>query len=73
MFVSLQEPDYGHHIWWGGGCRAAANLEWSLAYLLLKDKDGFLTKEAIRGVYDGSIFYEIERKRQQSKMEGSSA
>ncbi|CAK9206912.1 hypothetical protein BDL97_15G078600 [Sphagnum fallax] len=51
----------------------AANLEWSLAYSLLKDKDGFLTKEAIRGVYDGSIFYEIERKRQQSKMEGSSA
>jgi peroxygenase len=57
----------------GGCCRAAANLEWSLAYSLLKDKDGFLTKEAIRGVYDGSIFYEIERKRQQSKMEGSSA
>jgi peroxygenase len=44
----------------------AEKLEWGITYLLLKDKDGFVTKEAIRGQYDGSVFFYLERQRQQS-------
>ncbi len=51
------------------GCRTAEKLEWAITYLLLKDKDGFVTKEAIRGQYDGSVFFYLERQRQQSMMQ----
>ncbi|CAK9223489.1 unnamed protein product [Sphagnum troendelagicum] len=47
----------------------AEKLEWAITYLLLKDKDGFVTKEAIRGQYDGSVFFYLERQRQQSMMQ----
>ncbi|CAH9073717.1 unnamed protein product [Cuscuta epithymum] len=41
----------------------AAFSEWKVFYLLAKDKHGFLTKEAIRGVYDGSLFETIAKER----------
>lgn len=47
----------------------AEKLEWGITYLLLKDKDGFVSKEQIRGMYDGSIFETIERQRELSKMQ----
>ncbi|VFQ88353.1 unnamed protein product [Cuscuta campestris] len=30
--------------------------EWKVLYLVARDKDGIVSKEAIRGVYDGSLF-----------------
>ncbi|CAH9092232.1 unnamed protein product [Cuscuta europaea] len=37
--------------------------EWKVLYLLAKDKDGVLPKEAIKGVYDGSLFETIKKQR----------
>lgn len=39
----------------------AEKLEWGAAYLLLKDKNGLVSKDTIRGIYDSTIFYELER------------
>ncbi|KAK1413713.1 hypothetical protein QVD17_35491 [Tagetes erecta] len=44
-----REPkDYGG---WIGGLS-----EWKILYYLAKDKDGFLKKDTIKAVYDGSLF-----------------
>ncbi|KAG6552940.1 hypothetical protein Mapa_005473 [Marchantia paleacea] len=39
---------------------SAAKLEWGFTYWLVKDEEGFASKEAIRGIYDGSFFEYIE-------------
>jgi len=39
----------------------AAKLEWLVAYLLVRDDNGFVSKEHIRGIYDGSLFYTMAK------------
>ncbi|XP_074567759.1 putative peroxygenase 4 isoform X2 [Curcuma longa] len=40
--------------------------EWRVLYNLCKDKEGFLHKDTIRAVYDGSLFLKLEKERQSS-------
>lgn len=40
--------------------------EWRLLYRIGKDENGLLQKETIRGVYDGSLFEQLENKRASS-------
>ncbi|KAL6631334.1 hypothetical protein ACP70R_028184 [Stipagrostis hirtigluma subsp. patula] len=41
----------------------AAETEWRLIHHLAKDKEGYLHKDAVRGIYDGSVFVELEKRR----------
>ncbi|CAL0318485.1 unnamed protein product [Lupinus luteus] len=40
----------------------ASYVEWKILYTLAKEKDGLLTKETVRAVYDGSLFEQMEKK-----------
>jgi peroxygenase len=37
--------------------------EWKVLYALCKDKDGFLHKDTVRAVYDGSLFERMEEEK----------
>ncbi|KAJ3694851.1 hypothetical protein LUZ60_000228 [Juncus effusus] len=39
----------------------AGQTEWKVLYSLCKDKDGFLHKDTVRGVYDGTLFSQMEQ------------
>ncbi|XP_044494548.1 probable peroxygenase 5 [Mangifera indica] len=43
--------------------RVASFAEWKLLYDLSKDKDGLLHKDTVRAIYDGSLFYQLEKGR----------
>ncbi|KAG6053375.1 hypothetical protein E4U17_004755 [Claviceps sp. LM77 group G4] len=48
---------------------SAAFLEWAATYYLLWPADGKMKKEDVRGIYDGSIFYDIAAARRTAKKE----
>jgi peroxygenase len=37
-------------------------VEWRAAYSVLKDHEGFVHKEDLLGIYDGTVFYRLEEK-----------
>jgi peroxygenase len=43
---------------WGGEV-----FEWTATYLLLWPEDGVIRKSDVRGIYDGSLFYEVKERR----------
>ncbi|XP_057783543.1 peroxygenase-like isoform X2 [Salvia miltiorrhiza] len=45
----------------------ASKVEWGVLYFLARDGDGLLSKEAIRGLYDGSLFHYCARMHMQNK------
>ncbi|XP_033514629.1 probable peroxygenase 4 isoform X2 [Nicotiana tomentosiformis] len=44
-----------------------ASTDWRILYDLAKDKNGELTKEAVRAVYDGSLFEQMARENASKK------
>jgi peroxygenase len=44
-------------------CRAGASAEWKILSSIGKDKDGLLRRDAVRGVYDGSLFPKVVQAR----------
>lgn len=48
-------------------CRIASKGEWSVTFWLLKDKDGLISKESIRDMFDGSIFKKVEMRKSKSQ------
>ncbi|KAI7744442.1 hypothetical protein M8C21_016573 [Ambrosia artemisiifolia] len=45
----------------------ASKLEWGALYFIAKDEDGNLSKEAIRGMFDGSLFHNLANKTSQAE------
>ncbi|CAM0913360.1 unnamed protein product [Alopecurus aequalis] len=50
--------------------RSGAFGEWKLLYSLCKDKGGFLHKDTVRAIYDGSLFLKLEQERKEAKASG---
>ncbi|XP_066378008.1 probable peroxygenase 4 isoform X2 [Miscanthus floridulus] len=48
---------------------SAPEAEWGLTYKLASDKQGFLHKDSARGIYDGSVFYELEEQKTSARCE----
>ncbi|XP_062228618.1 probable peroxygenase 4 isoform X2 [Phragmites australis] len=46
---------------------AAPEKEWGLIYKLASDTHGFLHKDSVRGIYDGSVFFKLEEHRTSSR------
>jgi len=42
-------------------------VEWSVLYKVAKDKNGLLQKDAIRAVYDGTLFEQLKKQRSSTK------
>ncbi|KAL6861708.1 hypothetical protein ACP4OV_017408 [Aristida adscensionis] len=38
----------------------APETEWGLIYKLASDEQGFLHKDSVKGIYDGSVFFKLE-------------
>ncbi|XP_076959758.1 putative peroxygenase 3 [Bidens hawaiensis] len=44
-------------------------VEWGLVYFIAKDEQGYLSKEAMRGLFDGSLFYNLANKKKNASMD----
>nr|XP_007153267.1 hypothetical protein PHAVU_003G020800g [Phaseolus vulgaris]ESW25261.1 hypothetical protein PHAVU_003G020800g [Phaseolus vulgaris] len=47
--------------------RIGSFVEWSVLYKVAKDKNGLLQKDAIRAVYDGTLFEQLKKQRSSTK------
>lgn len=47
------------------------SLEWGFTWLLAKNEAGMVTKESVRRIYDGSLFYHIAEMRRAMKEGGA--
>ncbi|XP_057832529.1 peroxygenase [Cryptomeria japonica] len=45
----------------------AAELEWVFIYILIRNKKGYIEKEQVRAMFDGSLFEVLEKKNTKSK------
>ncbi|KAK9058416.1 hypothetical protein SSX86_023258 [Deinandra increscens subsp. villosa] len=50
----------GNRVAWDG--LILNKLEWGVVYIISRDDEGYLSKEVIRGVFDGSLFDNLSRK-----------
>uniref|UniRef100_A0A0D9WNY0 EF-hand domain-containing protein n=1 Tax=Leersia perrieri TaxID=77586 RepID=A0A0D9WNY0_9ORYZ len=41
--------------------------EWGLIYDLAHDKNGYLSKDSVRGIYDGNVFVKLEEERKSTQ------
>ncbi|KAK9809514.1 hypothetical protein WJX73_007320 [Symbiochloris irregularis] len=51
---------------------SAMAFEWGATYYLLHNKEGYVSKEHIRGVYDGSLFYQLDEANSKRKSQHKS-
>ncbi|KAM0922685.1 hypothetical protein ACQ4PT_006138 [Festuca glaucescens] len=52
----------GDYVGWAG-----ASAEWKILYSIGKDKEGLLRRDAVRGVYDGSLFPKVVQARRSAQ------
>lgn len=52
-------------------CRLGGFTEWKVLYSLCKDEKGFLHKDTVRAVYDGSLFEKLEHERKSKTKESA--
>ena len=52
--------------------RVGAKLEWAFLWMLAADRWGIVSKDAILGMYDGTLFEKIAQERHQQSLQMSS-